>query len=170
MLVTKILSTSHNVFKSCISQGHLNMGFFGKSINGPRKAGQLEHTSANRQISQQANQLVSNIVYFTYKSTSNGKKIPKKENGKKSNKGNKVNRQKSPQTSIIIYPCPLNPFPNKPWILSVSSKCLLKTLLEQKKLLVTSNFFFSHSVFYPFREPSALFIKFKIVVCKLSPF
>ena len=46
----------------------------------------------------------------------------------------------------------------------------LKTLWEKEKLLVTSNFSFSHSVFYPFRELSAIFIKFKIVVCKLFQF
>ena len=37
---------------------------------------------------------------------------------------------------------------------------------EKEKLLVTSNFSFSHSVFYPFRELSAVFIKFENVVCK----
>ena len=40
--------------------------------------------------------------------------------------------------------------------------CVLKTLWEKEKLLVTSNFFFSISVFYPFEEISAIFIKFKI--------
>ena len=40
-----------------------------------------------------------------------------------------------------------NPFPNKPWFLRVSSISLLKTLWEKEKLLDTSNFFFSHSVF-----------------------
>ena len=40
----------------------------------------------------------------------------------------------------------------------------------KEKLLVTSNFSFTHSVFYPFRELSAIFIKFKIVVCKLFQF
>ena len=59
-----------------------------------------------------------------------------------------------------------NPFPNKPWFLRVSSTSLLKTLWEKEKLLVTSNFFFSHSVFYPFEELSAIFIKFRIVICK----
>ena len=44
----------------------------------------------------------------------------------------------------------LNPFPNKPWFLRVCSTSLLKTLWEKEKLLVTSNFSFSHSVFYPF--------------------
>ena len=44
----------------------------------------------------------------------------------------------------------LNPFPNKPWFLRVCSTCLLKTLREKEKLLVTSNFSFSHSVFYSF--------------------
>ena len=41
---------------------------------------------------------------------------------------------------------------------------------EKEKLLVTSNFSFTYSVFYPFRELSAIFIKFKIVVCKLFQF
>ena len=43
-----------------------------------------------------------------------------------------------------------NPFPNKPWFLRVCSTSLLKTLWEKEKLLVTSNFSFSHIVFYPF--------------------
>ena len=62
------------------------------------------------------------------------------------------------------------PFPNKPWFLRVWSSCLLKTLSEKEKLLVTSNFSFSHSVFYPSRELSAIFIKYKIVVCELFQF
>ena len=64
----------------------------------------------------------------------------------------------------------VNPFPNKPWFLCVCSISLLKTLCEKKKLLVTSNFSFSHSVFYPFGELSAIFIKFEIVICKLFQF
>ena len=43
----------------------------------------------------------------------------------------------------------------------------LKTQWEKNKLLVMSNFFFSHSVFYPFTELSTISIKLKIVVCKL---
>ena len=64
----------------------------------------------------------------------------------------------------------VNPFPNKPWFLRVCSTSLLKTLWEKEKLLVTSNFSFSHSVFYPFEEVSAIFIKFVIVVCKVFQF
>ena len=63
-----------------------------------------------------------------------------------------------------------NPIPNKPWFLRVCSTSLLKTLWEREKLLVTSNFAFSHSIFYPFEEPSAIFVKFEIVVCKLFQF
>ena len=63
-----------------------------------------------------------------------------------------------------------NPFPNRPWFLRVCSTSLLKTLLEKEKLLVTSNFSFSHSVFYRFAEISAIFIRFEIVVCKLFQF
>ena len=59
-----------------------------------------------------------------------------------------------------------NPFPNKPWFLRVCSTSLLKTLWEKEKLLVTSNFSFSHNVFYPFRVP-VIFIKFEIVAWKL---
>ena len=57
-----------------------------------------------------------------------------------------------------------------PGFLYVCSTGLLKTLWEKEKLLVTSNFSFSHSVFYPFGELSAIFIKFEIVVCKLFQF
>ena len=53
----------------------------------------------------------------------------------------------------------INPFPNKPWFLCVCSISLLKTL-------IWSNFSFIHSVFYPFSELSAIFVKFKTVVCK----
>ena len=61
----------------------------------------------------------------------------------------------------------INPFPNKPRFLRVCITSLLKTLREKEKLLVTSNFSYSHSVFFPFGEHSAIFIKFEIVVCKL---
>ena len=51
--------------------------------------------------------------------------------------------------------------------LLVCSISYLKTLWEKEKLLVTSNFSFSHSVFYPFGEPSAIFIQFEIGFCRL---
>ena len=49
-------------------------------------------------------------------------------------------------------------------------KAFWKTLWEKEKLLVMSNFSFTHSVFHPFRELSSIFIKFKIVVCRLFQF
>ena len=64
----------------------------------------------------------------------------------------------------------LNPFPNKPFYLCVCSIILLKTLWEKKKLLVASNFAFSYSIFYLFGELSAIFINFRIIVCKLFQF
>ena len=64
----------------------------------------------------------------------------------------------------------LNSFPNKPWFLRVCSTNILKTLWEKEKLLVKSNFSFSHSVFYPSGELFAIFIEFEIVVCKLFEF
>ena len=68
--------------------------------------------------------------------------------------------------TVVLF----NPFPNKPWFLRVCSTSLLKTLWEKEKSLVTSNFSFSHSVFNPFGELSPIFIKLKIVVCKLFEF
>ena len=73
----------------------------------------------------------------------------------------------SENKKIIIR---LNPFPNKPWFSRVCRTSLLKTPWEKEKLLVTSNFSFSHGVFYPFGELSATFIKFEIVVCKVRQF
>ena len=51
----------------------------------------------------------------------------------------------------------ISPLPNKPLYLPVCSKTPLKTLWEKEKLLVTRNFSFSNSVFYPFGELSAIF-------------
>ena len=61
-------------------------------------------------------------------------------------------------------------FPNKPWVSHVCSKSLLKSLGEKENLLVTSNFSFFHSVFYPSGELSSIFTKFKIDVYKLFRF
>ena len=71
---------------------------------------------------------------------------------------------------IDVYHLTLNPFPNKPWLLRVCGTSLLKTLWEKEKLLETSNFSFSRSVFYPLGELSPLFIKLEIVVSKLLQF
>ena len=61
------------------------------------------------------------------------------------------------------------PFPNKPWFLLVCSTGLLKTLWKKEKLLVTNNFSFSHSVFYPFPTVfSTLFEKFLPLSSKLE--
>ena len=73
-------------------------------------------------------------------------------------------------TLAVIEALILNPFPNKPWFLRVCSTSLLKTLWEKEKLLLTSNFPFSYSVFYPFKELSSIFFKFEIIVCKLFQF
>ena len=59
--------------------------------------------------------------------------------------------------SLVFF----NTFTSKPWFLCVCSTSLLKTLGEKKKLLVTSNFSFSQSVFYPLRKLSSIFIEFK---------
>ena len=50
----------------------------------------------------------------------------------------------------------VQPFPNNSLFLHVCSTNLLKTLWEKEKLLVTSNFSFSHNIFYPFGKSSAI--------------
>ena len=55
---------------------------------------------------------------------------------------------------LFVNFLPIKPFANKPLFLRVYSKSLL---------LVTSNFSFSHSVFYSIGELPAIFIRFKIV-------
>ena len=55
---------------------------------------------------------------------------------------------------------------NKPWCLHVCSTSLLKTLWENEKLLVTSNFSFSHSVLYSFGEFAVIF--YQILYCRLQ--
>ena len=54
---------------------------------------------------------------------------------------------------IAAYISLFYPFPKKPWFSRVCSTSLLKTLCEKEKLLVkllmTSNFSFSHTVFNP---------------------
>ena len=72
--------------------------------------------------------------------------------------------------AVKIAPISFNPFPDKPWFSCVCSTSILKTRWEKEKLLVIINFSFSHTVFYPFGELPAIFIKFKIVICKLFQF
>ena len=62
----------------------------------------------------------------------------------------------------------VDPFPNIPWFSHVCSSSLLKTLWEKEKLLIMSNVSFSHSVFYPFRELSAIFINLNCRLQSLS--
>ena len=61
----------------------------------------------------------------------------------------------------------LNPCANKPWLLPVCDRSLLKTLGEKEKSLVMSNFSFSLSIFTRF---SATLIKSEIVDCKSFQF
>ena len=57
---------------------------------------------------------------------------------------------------------PFNPFQNKPLFLHLSSTSFFKTLWEEEKLLVISNFIFSYSIFNPFGELSVIFINLKL--------
>ena len=77
--------------------------------------------------------------------------------------------------AVPIDLCPytrtiLNPFSKQALVLCVCSRDLLKTLWEKEKLLVTSNFSFSRSVFYPVWRTFSHFYQFKMVVFKLFHF
>ena len=61
-------------------------------------------------------------------------------------------------------------FPNKPLFLPVCNTSLLKTLWEREKLLITINFSFFHSILYPFRVLSTIFIEVDIVLCNFLKF
>ena len=86
------------------------------------------------------------------------------------NETNKINHESFYLNTSNVTRNAFNLFPNKPWFLRVCSTSLLKTLLEKEKLLVKSNFSFSHSISYPSGELSVISIKFEIVVCKLVQF
>ena len=63
----------------------------------------------------------------------------------------RLTRGPTTQLQIVIFKILFlllsNPFPKKPWFVRVCITSLTKTLWEKEKLLVTSNFSFSHSVF-----------------------
>ena len=57
-----------------------------------------------------------------------------------------------------------------PSFLCVCGTSLMKTLREKEKLLIPSNFSFSQTAPLPLCKLSAIFIKFKTVLCKLLSF
>ena len=66
-----------------------------------------------------------------------------------------------------------NPFPNQSSFLRVCITSLLKTLRGGGEGEIARNeqfLLFSSTVFYPFGDLSAIFVKFEIVVCKLFQF
>ena len=62
-----------------------------------------------------------------------------------------------PLTIKIHVSGSINPFPNKTGFSRLCSTSLLKTLWENEKLLVTSNFSFSQSFFLPLGKTSCHF-------------
>ena len=59
------------------------------------------------------------------------------------------------------------PFPKEALVFMCLQFKFFENTLEKEKLLLTNNFSFSHSVFYPFGEVSIIFVEFEIVICKL---
>ena len=56
------------------------------------------------------------------------------------------------------------------WILPVYSTSLSKILWEKEKLLIISNFSFSHSILYQFREFTAIFVNLNLSSAKSFSF
>ena len=71
---------------------------------------------------------------------------------------------------VLYWIFPFNLSPYKPWFLLVCSTSLLITLLEKEKLLIMSNFSFSHLFSIPLENFLPVFMKFEIVVYKLFHF
>ena len=79
-------------------------------------------------------------------------------------------KETHPPFTIFLHTLILNPFPNKPLFFTCLQNKSFRPMWEKEKLLVMSNFSFSHSVFYLFGELSAIIIEFRIVICKLFQF
>ena len=63
---------------------------------------------------------------------------------------------------------PNSPFPKQALVFTCLQYKSFKNIVGNGEIAnVTSNFSFSHTVFYWFGELSAIFIQFEIVVCKL---
>ena len=56
------------------------------------------------------------------------------------------------------------------FIMCLQYRSFLKTQWEKEKLLVISNFSFSHNVFYPFGELAAIFMKIEMLSAHSSEF
>ena len=145
MLVTSIFSFPHIVFKMPSSSGSLKLGSRGKKLIHLQKVSfhVTLHNPYRLTLGEYFCHLINYLVF----------------------KGPVYS-----QVQSMIYQIDINPFLNKPWFLHVFHRSLSKTPWEKEKLLVTSNFSFSHSVFFPFKELSVIFIKFQIVVCNLFQF
>ena len=160
IVVTSIFSFSQNVFKSLLFQDHLTLScIYTHFITMKKKI--LENIVEKGEIAQNEQFHLSHNVFYA------------------------ICILKSFNIHISVVVCSfikfgtvskwctrecVNPFPNKPWFLCVCSTSLLKTLWEEEKLLVTSNFSFSHGVFNCFGELPVILIKFEIVVCILFKF
>ena len=62
------------------------------------------------------------------------------------------------------------PFPKQALVFYVSEVQVFENTVGNGEIARIEQFLLFHSVFYPFGELSAIFIKFKIVVCKLFQF
>ena len=61
----------------------------------------------------------------------------------------------------------VNPFPKQALIFTCLQCMSFENTVGKSEIARNEQFFLSHSVFYPFGELSAIFIKVEIVVCKL---
>ena len=119
-------SFSHSVFKRLVSQGRQEVSFCGNGLK------TLERFPPFGRVVKVL--FVSPFCFSTYAPT-----------GQNILQTFRIKILRSPMRSEL-----LDPFPHNNTFWRPLETNLLKTLWEKEKLLVTSNFSFSHSVFYPF--------------------
>ena len=166
LLVTSNFSFSHSVFKRLVSQGRQKVSLCGNGLTVTSEHSTLHQTTIFRRVQ------IESIC--RWQNECNLKREILRGIVRKHGKRRKYwlpAFSPFPQcfSKGFFFPGSLTLSQTSPGFY-VSVVQVLKTLWEMEKLLVTSNFSFSHSVFYPSGDLSAIFIKFEIVVCKLFQF
>ena len=151
MLVTSIFSFFHNVFKKLLSQGHQKSGLYGKELRYIYifffKILKYNNLWLSLYLETQRLNFYIYLLFTTcfWLLTTLRKKAVK------------IILRKGESTGIqhllflLTTFSALNPLLHKYSFWCINNRQLLKTLWEKKKLLIMSNSFFSHNVFYSIR-------------------
>ena len=147
LLFTSNFSFSHSVLKRLLLQTRKNKSLFGKGLNSKYGISNWQNRFVNLSYHQTKERNLAFYTPIVYRL--------------------QCYWRNHLSLSLFFSLCLFNRSLKKPLFLRACSIRSLKTLQEKEKLLVTSNFSFSHNVFYPLAQLSAIFIKFRIVFWKL---